>query len=477
MSIIKPRRGSGSPTGLTANELAIDTTNKRVYLGNAAGTGDIVASHIENYVSSFNGSSGAVTFVNYVSSVNGATGAITNVAKTDVAQTFTATQNFTAGISASGGTFASAIRVDGFVDIGLGGGGNNTNLMVGYQSLDANTSGLNNTAIGYNTLGLNQDGTSNLAVGSNALSSNVSGIGNVGLGSASLQYSTSNFNTAVGGNALIALGFFGLGAGSQNVAVGYDAGKVDPSLNPIWGITGCVMIGYDTRPLANNGTNETVIGYNGRGNGSNTTTIGNTSTTDAYIHGLLHLPDGLSADGVIGFTYSSSAPSTPAVGDRWIDADTGKEYVYINDGDSSQWIQPVASNGLVGVTYDNGTSTYHVDASVEITGTVTSDDGYRIGSGAINSQSGSTYTLLTSDNGKVIVWNYASGATLTVPSGLAVGFNATVIQTGTGSIGITGSGTTLNSFEGKLNIAGQHAAVSIISYSSNVFNIAGGLTG
>jgi len=295
MSIIKPRRGSGSPTGLTANELAIDTTNKRVYVGNAAGTGDIVASHIENYVSSFNGSSGAVTFVNYVSSVNGATGAITNVAKTDVAQTFTATQNFTAGISASGGTFASAIRVDGFVDVGLGGGANSTNLMVGYLSLDANTSGLNNTAVGYNTLGLNQDGTSNLAVGSNALSSNVSGIGNVGLGSASLQYSTSNYNTSVGGNALTGLGFFGLGAGSQNVAVGYDAGKVDPSLNPIWGITGCVMIGYDTRPLANNGTNEIVIGYNGRGNGSNTTTIGSTSTTDAYIHGLLHLSGGLSA--------------------------------------------------------------------------------------------------------------------------------------------------------------------------------------
>ena len=107
MSIIKPRRGSGSPTGLTANELAIDTTNKRVYLCNAAGTGDIVASHIENYVSSFNGSSGAVTFVNYVSSVNGATGAITNVAFTNVDNNFSVGQTFASDIAVNGGNLTS----------------------------------------------------------------------------------------------------------------------------------------------------------------------------------------------------------------------------------------------------------------------------------------------------------------------------------------------------------------------------------
>jgi len=184
----------------------------------------------------------------------------------------------------------------------------------------------------------------------------------------------------------------------------------------------------------------------------------------------------ISASG-LGFTYTSSPPGSPEVGDRWMDSDTGKEYIYIYDGVSSQWIQPVSSNGLVGVTYDSNTETYEVDANIEIQGYVSSDTGFQITSGAINSQSGTTYTLLGSDNGKVIVWNTASSATLTVPSGLAVGYNTTVIQTGSGGIGITGSGTTLNSFEGKLTTAGQHAAVSLISYSSNVFNIAGGLTG
>ena len=124
-------------------------------------------------------------------------------------------------------------------------------------------------------------------------------------------------------------------------------------------------------------------------------------------------------------------------------------------------------------------STSGISASGGITTAsyVYAESGFRVGSGAINSQTGTTYTLLAADNGEIIVWNTSAGATLTIPSGLPVGFNATLIQTGTATIGITGSGTTLNSFEGKLRTAGQHAAVSIISYSSNVFNVAGGLTG
>jgi hypothetical protein len=125
------------------------------------------------------------------------------------------------------------------------------------------------------------------------------------------------------------------------------------------------------------------------------------------------------------------------------------------------------------------TSTSGISASGGITTAsyLYAENGFRVGSGAINSRTGTTYTLLSTDNGEIIVWNTSSAGTLTIPSGLPVGFNATLIQTGTAAIGITGSGTTLNSFENKLNTAGQHAAVSIISYSSNVFNVAGGLTG
>jgi len=55
--------------------------------------------------------------------------------------------------------------------------------------------------------------------------------------------------------------------------------------------------------------------------------------------------------------YTSSAPEGPNVGDRWIDSDTGEEFVYIYDGSGYQWMQPTvtpffggALGGAVSVT-------------------------------------------------------------------------------------------------------------------------------
>lgn len=38
-------------------------------------------------------------------------------------------------------------------------------------------------------------------------------------------------------------------------------------------------------------------------------------------------------------TVSSTAPTGATAGDRWLNADTGVEYLYTNDGDSSQWVE------------------------------------------------------------------------------------------------------------------------------------------
>jgi hypothetical protein len=109
-------------------------------------------------------------------------------------------------------------------------------------------------------------------------------------------------------------------------------------------------------------------------------------------------------------------------------------------------------------------------------GTVASDGGYRVTSNAINAQTVS-YTLVAGDNGKIVTMNSASGITLTVPSGLPAGFNATIIQLGAGSVGFTSaSGVTLNSFASSLNMAGQHGAAAVISYATNIFNLSGTLT-
>ena len=38
-------------------------------------------------------------------------------------------------------------------------------------------------------------------------------------------------------------------------------------------------------------------------------------------------------------TLSSSAPAGAGTGDRWLDSDTGIEYLYATDADSSQWVE------------------------------------------------------------------------------------------------------------------------------------------
>jgi hypothetical protein len=45
------------------------------------------------------------------------------------------------------------------------------------------------------------------------------------------------------------------------------------------------------------------------------------------------------ANGKSTFTFNSFPPAEAKVGDRWIDSDLGQEFIYISDGDSSQWIE------------------------------------------------------------------------------------------------------------------------------------------
>ena len=43
--------------------------------------------------------------------------------------------------------------------------------------------------------------------------------------------------------------------------------------------------------------------------------------------------------GGILFTYGLTAPSSPTPGDKWFDIATGYEFTYVDDGDSEQWVQ------------------------------------------------------------------------------------------------------------------------------------------
>ena len=124
-------------------------------------------------------------------------------------------------------------------------------------------------------------------------------------------------------------------------------------------------------------------------------------------------------------------------------------------------------------------STSGISAALGITGGtyMSSEGGYRITSNAIRTLTGTTYTLLVGDDGKIITSSNAANQIFTIPTGLPVGFNCSVIQLGAAPVGFVGaSGVTLNSFAGKTFTAGQYAAVSIIEYATNLISIAGGLT-
>ena len=92
------------------------------------------------------------------------------------------------------------------------------------------------------------------------------------------------------------------------------------------------------------------------------------------------------------FTTGDSAPSNPTVGDRWFDTVLGKSVIWVNDGDSYQWVEPTSS-GFLGATGYFGSTGY--TGSIGIMGYAGSQgppDGYT-GSRGLVGYVGSTGSL------------------------------------------------------------------------------------
>lgn len=97
-------------------------------------------------------------------------------------------------------------------------------------------------------------------------------------------------------------------------------------------------------------------------------------------------------------------------------------------------------------------------------------------SAAIVNSTSTTYTLSSSDAGKLIAIEHASTITITVPTGLAVGFNCSFLQKGTGSLDFSASnGVTLNNRQSYTKTAGQYAMATLIAYEANKFVLTGDL--
>ena len=163
-------------------------------------------------------------------------------------------------------------------------------------------------------------------------------------------------------------------------------------------------------------------------------------------------------------------------GNRSLSINSVESSVDIGDVDgvvNATFIKIDDTNSAMDISCPGGTI-YVTSPTVEFSGTAATA-GYLLSSDGIQAKTAS-YTLVAADNGKVITMNVASANTLTVPASLAVGFNCTIIQIGAGQTTITASGTTLNSVSSFLKISAQHGSASIISYVSNVYNVAGSLS-
>jgi hypothetical protein len=95
----------------------------------------------------------------------------------------------------------------------------------------------------------------------------------------------------------------------------------------------------------------------------------------------------------------------------------------------------------------------------------------------LNDQSGTSYTLLSSDNGKIITINNSGPITLNVPY-FSIGFNCMVIQKGTGQVTLSISGTTTNIYNryGFTKTAGQYAILTLVCQEQNKYISSGDMS-
>jgi hypothetical protein len=135
------------------------------------------------------------------------------------------------------------------------------------------------------------------------------------------------------------------------------------------------------------------------------------------------------------YYYQASVPTDSGIttGYRWMDSDTGIEYVYINDGNSSQWIQPTNTS--------QGSST-----AVSILATT--------------SVTGATYAALASDY--YIGVSYAGQVTITLPTNPETG-REIVVKDESGNAG--------NGVNRQITIVGATASQKIDNQSSAIINL------
>jgi hypothetical protein len=184
---------------------------------------------------------------------------------------------------ATNGTFVGTLAAVGggsidTIPISRGAGSITSNIAIGSNALNANTTGTNNISLGLNALDINGIGSNNTAIGVNSLGANING----------------NNNVAIGSNALT------LSTVGNNIAIGAGAGSTATT-----GTNNC-FLGNNALGAAAADSNTIVIGSGAVGLGNNTTVIGTSATTLTKIWGVISRPSSIVTTPSASFTINNS---------------------------------------------------------------------------------------------------------------------------------------------------------------------------
>ena len=137
------------------------------------------------------------------------------------------------------------------------------------------------------------------------------------------------------------------------------------------------------------------------------------------------------------------------------------------DADPGSWVPDSESNegGHHRGYFD------HIDAALDILDTHTHDIAFL----SVNTQVGTTYTLVDADNGKLVTCNNASAITVSLNTGLTAGFHCTIVQLGAGQVTMGGTAT-LTHKDTHTKTEKQDAIIAIMYEGTSNAYLLGGAT-
>ena len=188
-------------------------------------------------------------------------------------------------------------------------------------------------------------------------------------------------------------------------------------------------------------------------------------------------------EGTNGATVLDITDGNVVIGDGTLTVGSdgaGEDVTFHSDtaGDAFVWDSSAEKLTITGT--DGQTALDVPDGNVTITDTLTVSGGL-VAPLAINAQTGTTYTFVLADAGKLVTSSNGSAQTFTVPpnSSVAYAVGTQIIVQNIGSANCTlaqGSGVTINSKDSNKEIDGQYAAATLIKTATDAWSLIGALT-